>query len=109
MPKLFPEIDDTHRNAVARRSDPESSHDTAAAVNKSDLIETHCKWIRYYVSNHPGSTAGEIAAAAPEHMRLDNAAVTRRFGDVSDDIRYGERRKCTVKGSTMSTWWPRET
>lgn len=90
--------------ARSRRTDPETSHINAAKIESSGKAESHRRMIREYVFKHPGKTAGEIAKALGFPK---NDTVTKRVKEIPQ-IRYGEKRVCSVNGTKMQTLHPVE-
>ena len=91
--------------ARARNTDPETSHQAAAQVERSGKAAMRRSMLASYVKEHPGLTNGEIADALPE---IGYQETTRRMGEVEKLglIRRGEPRVCSVHGTKQATWWP---
>ena len=90
---------------ISRASDPESSLTAEANITKSGRRQNQIDQVVEYVTDHPGSTSGEIAQGLGGDW--DNVAVSRRLSDAKGLLlKQGDARKCSVKGSTMVSWWP---
>ena len=89
--------------AVARNTDPETSHIAAAQVESSGTAASHRVMIRSYVLALPGRTAGEIAKALGLPK---NDTVSKRVKEIPE-IEYGPKRRCKVNGTAMQTLWPK--
>lgn len=96
--------------ALARNTDPQSSHD-AAEIALDSLTEKH-KAIRSVIKKNPHSTAGEIAwyiklsTDLPLSIKkaIDYHEVMRRLNECAHK---GEPRKCTIRksGIMVCTWY----
>ena len=87
--------------ALARHTDPSTSHEAAERVERSGRGKTQQGICRDEVYRQPGQTSGEIAQATG----LDRYVVSRRLSEIKS-IRKGAARECTVLGSRQVTWWP---
>lgn len=90
--------------ARARNSDPASSHEAAAAMNRSGATDDHSQRILAVVSRGGGWTAWEIAKAA---KFASNVEVSRRLSGIKA-IRKADAsldRPCRVTKRKSSTYW----
>lgn len=89
--------------ALARNTDPTTSHEAASKVEASGKADTHRKMIYVYIENHPGQTFGEITKG----ISMEAAAVNKRISELFQHglIREGEIRQCTVRGNKTRTWF----
>ncbi len=90
--------------AVARVSDPESSHEAARNITKSGKATSHRKLCLDFVRAHPGCTAGEIGKA----LGLDRYVVGKRLPELRPDLLINRgQRVCNAHGTKMQTWRPK--
>ncbi len=89
--------------AQARKSDPITSVMAADRVERSGSAQTNRERVLAFVQMNPGHTSAEIAQA----IDVDRHEGGRRVSDLirAKLVRYGERRVCDVKGTTMQTVW----
>lgn len=99
-------FDATNARARARRTDPATSHEAAAAITASGKVESDRAAILEVVRATPGLTAGEIAKRCG--WGEDNVRVSRRTPELEESglIHKGAKRCCGVKGTSMLTWYP---
>ena len=89
--------------AIARSSDPYSSHRAGGELTESGARQSQTEAIVAYVRSHPGQTAGEIARGLGPGW--DNVRVCRRWPDVAQHhIVKGAVRTCSVSGRKAETW-----
>ena len=89
--------------ALARNSDPSTSHDAAERVENSGKASCHRNRILRGVKDHPGLTGAELG----REINLSQAQVGRRINELRDAglIRYGEPRMCReVHGQSVTLW-----
>lgn len=90
---------------LARRTDPETSHQAAAAI--AAAVPELCEWAAACVRESPGLTQRELGAKyCPDDLRK----IGRRLGEAADRglVRRGETRACSITGKKAQTWWPPE-
>ena len=92
------------RTPCARATDPVTSHMAAEHMTKSGARGMQQYHVLRAVEQYRGHTAHELA----EMALLDYYAIMRRVGEleVAGRIKRGEKRKCTVSGRMVLTWWP---
>jgi len=92
------------RGAIARTSDPITSHIAADAFTASGKRLAQAEIILTYVRRHPGLTAGEYGVMTG----LGRVAVGKRLPEIRDagHITQGDHRKCSQDGTQQMTWWP---
>jgi CRP-like cAMP-binding protein len=90
--------------ARARRSDPDTSHLAAEAVEREGHASRQREACLKVVRATPGLTAAEIAKAAG----LERHAPSRRLPELRDLglVRNLDDRTCTVTRRLSMTWWP---
>lgn len=91
--------------AIARMSDPATSHEAAAEVTKSGSRQRQLTAVLAAVSGNPGATSAEIAKAS----NLDRYLVARRLPELEKlgFVRRGEAKICTASpkpGLRAITW-----
>lgn len=93
VPELF---------ALARNTDPQTSHEAAAKMNRTGATNVHADLVLASVASHPDSTAAEIGF----DCGLGHHEAQRRLSDLLKTGRVikGEPRVCRVKGNRMCTW-----
>ena len=89
--------------------DPETSHQADNHHRDSGKRDRHRVLVLGLVIRHPGKTACELwALATPEEKALlgEMQEVRRRLTDLHHmtDVKQGNARTCTVKGTTQTTW-----
>ena len=92
------------RTPCARATDPVTSHMAAEHMTKSGARGMQQYHVLRAIEQYRGHTAHELA----EMALLDYYAIMRRVGEleVAGRIKRGEKRRCTVSGRTVLTWWP---
>lgn len=97
---------DIYGYPLARKSDPASSHQAAAEHRCSGRAVTHAEIVLRAVTESPGCTGHELAAATG----LDQVEVIRRLGDLQRAGRVKKQpadRLCRVKPqSRQCVWFP---
>lgn len=90
---------------IARRSDPEGSHEAARRVTDSGTRASQQRAVLSCVQRSPGRTSRELAKA----YGLDRYMVGRRLPELREvgKVRNDEKRECRISGVTCETWWPR--
>lgn len=88
----------------ARRADPASSHQAAAAGEKSGRLAVQMAQVRAAVNHWAGCTSRELAA----HMQADRYMLARRLPELEQlrEVRKGSIRGCNAGGRPAVTWWP---
>lgn len=88
--------------ALARRTDPITSHEAAEEVESSGRAASQRRRCLLEVWKKPGCTAAEIAQAA----NLERHIPSRRLPELrqAGQIRNGQERICTVTGNLSMTW-----
>ena len=90
--------------ALARRSDPPTSHEAAAKMQRSGRADAHCAIVLAAVVAHPGLTYRELA----DLCGLDPVEVMRRLGDLqlglTPKVVKAEARQSANGGNRMTTW-----
>lgn len=91
---------------LSRRSDPETSHESAAEVVESGQLQGELERIAAGLSRRPGLTSRELASAINEdrHIVAKRMSVLKARGVAKD----GEPRECSESGKRAITWWPVE-
>jgi hypothetical protein len=91
-------------NALARRTDPSTSHRAAEAVEASGRAASQRHLCLIEVWKKPGQTAAEIAVAAglERHVPSRRLPELRKAGQVVN----GPERICAVTGNPSMTWLP---
>lgn len=91
-------------HARARRDDPATSHEAAAAVESTGLADTQRDDILAIVRAEPGLTADEVA----ERYGTERCIASRRLPELREDllIHNGPVRHSTINGRRCLTWWP---
>lgn len=90
--------------ALARTSDPITSHQAARDAERRGVAAAHRLLCLAQVTRHPGQTAAEIA----QGTGLERHAPSRRLPELRDDglVVNGPIRICRVKGRRSLTWIP---
>lgn len=91
-------------HALARRTDPSTSHEAAEAVERCGRAASQRHLCLLEVWKRPGSTAAEIAA----RTGLERHVPSRRLPELrqAGQVRNGAQRICTVTGNPSMTWEP---
>lgn len=91
------------RNPIAHTDDPSSSREAAAKAEQTGMRKRHADRVERLVAENPGETACELAAKSD----LGEYQIRRRLTDLlqAGRIVRGPQRKCSVKGTTMVTWF----
>jgi len=89
---------------AARRTDPATSHEAEAKVNRSGRRANQTVVAAKMVTHHPGRTCGELAQIGP----LTERQLSRRLSDAERTslIVAGDPRRCRASGAPARTWWP---
>tara|TARA_R110002110_G_scaffold251626_1_gene467455 strand:+ start:1306 stop:1662 length:357 start_codon:yes stop_codon:yes gene_type:complete len=90
--------------ARARKSDPITSVIAAERVERNGTAQSNRDAVRQCVQQQPGMTSAEIARV----IGVDRHEGGRRVSDLvkAMQVKYGQRRLCTVRGTSMQTVWP---
>ena len=90
--------------ALARATDPDTSHLAAAAVERCGHASAQRNTCLAHVRKLPGQTAAEIAAVSG----MERHAPSRRLPELRDSglVANGEVRICSVTGNRSLTWVP---
>lgn len=99
--------------ALARKSDPITSHQAAALYVASGAHATHKQIVYAFVSEYPGKTARELqkiieeccATSDNDKAVLDYHTIMRRLNDVA--IKRDPRICTVLPGKAVSTWYPK--
>ena len=91
-------------HALARRTDPWTSHAAAAEVEGRSIAAGQRRLCLEEVRRHPGATAAEVAVATG----LERHAPSRRLPELRAEglVSNGPARVCSVQGRASITWWP---
>ena len=91
----------------SRATDPWPSDAAEDGHRKSGKMGRNVGLVVKWVHLHPGCTATELWAC-PQNHRVNRHEVSRRLSDAMHAglVRQGEKRRCSVKGTLMVTWWP---
>ncbi len=89
--------------ALARNTDPITSHIAAGNVCKTGRAQAARKLILQFVQANPGYTSAEIAKA----LGMDRHIPSRRLPELYPHVVKGSVRICRVNGTSMKTWYPR--
>ena len=91
--------------ARARNTDPSSSHDAAAHVEKTRSAKNQCRRVLSALKGHPHRTSNELAVESG----LDRYIVARRLPELKQRKLV---RQSSIKRNDMYsqrkavTWWP---
>lgn len=90
--------------ALARRSDPYSSHRAAFDVTASGVACSQSEWFLHAVRQHPGLTASELAELSGVYDRYQ---ANRRLADLCREglVEKGDARP-GLSGRLEVTWAP---
>lgn len=90
---------------VARRTDPETSHQAARAITQSGKREGQLLAVIALVRQYPGKTSLELARCG---HTLDRYQLARRLPELekAGKVRKGSPKKCGVSEQQAHTWWP---
>ena len=89
---------------ASRSTDPETSRLAEEMINQAGTRFNHQQRVGRMVKLCPGKTAAELGALTA----LGQHEASRRLADIAGiTVEKGERRRCTVKGTQMVTWWPK--
>lgn len=93
-------------NALARTTDPETSHLAAEHVVSSGLHAIQKHQALQAVKNFPGRTSHELAAAIGGGTET-RYMLARRLADLEHDKKVckGGTRDCRITGHKASTWY----
>lgn len=88
---------------LAKRNDPDSSHDAAGHMIQSGTLSAHECFVIDLVGKNPGLTANELGAI---QSRLSGVQINRRLSSLENRgfLRRGDKRKCTV-GRPACPWF----
>jgi hypothetical protein len=94
---------DDHRK-LARRDDPETSHEAAAEMHGSEAQGRLVRIAVAQVCEYPGETAKELE----RRLGVEDGQLRKRLNDAwrMGLISKGEPRRCTVSGRRAQTWVP---
>lgn len=89
--------------AKSRRTDPDTSFEAAAKIEKSGKAESHRTLCFEALLKQDGMTSAEVAVMAD----LERHEAARRLPELRDEgkVRNGEKRKCSATGSMALTWY----
>lgn len=97
----------------ARATDPDTSHQAAAAIKATGALGEQQRDALQMVRLFPGSTTSELARRKVELLGAEGSwekwrhIFGRRLGELADvHIRAGKARRCGVTGRRATTWWP---
>lgn len=87
---------------LARRTDPDTSHDAAKRHGASGRRQSNKLRLLAAVKTWPKRTSAEYAALT----YLERHEAARRLSDLKNDglVIQGERRTCDVQGTSAVTW-----
>ena len=90
---------------LARKTDPETSKESAAAMKGSRRRGDMHHLVLEAVRLHPGSTASELTA---HEGFADPRLINRRLGELEDSglIQVRGRRRNPATGQKEMCWWP---
>lgn len=90
--------------ALARRSDPPTSHQAAREVESRCIAESQRMKCLQAVRDFPGQTFGEVAESA----NLNGEVPHRRLPELerAGFVRRGAARVCSARNTRCQTWWP---
>ena len=93
----------TPSTARARNTDPATSHEAAAQVERSGSAEVDRVRALQAVHQWPGSTSAELA----DRIGMDRHAIARRLPELREagKVENGDKRACCIKGTAQMTWW----
>lgn len=92
--------------ALARRTDPLTSHAAARQMNLSGMALKQREIVLGLIQQYPGHTSLEVAALPK--CELDRYQVARRTAELCRDgkIRMGCQRIDRITQRPSHTWWP---
>ena len=95
-----------HEHLPARNTDPQTSHEAAAAIVRTG-DRAHMQHLAYAaVRAYPGLTSLELATASG----LCRFMLARRLPEIEEAglVKRGDKRRCaaSTRGFTAVTWWP---
>ncbi len=87
-----------------RNRNPSTSREAFQKHIDNGNLKSHRSIVLKGVSTYPGHTAAEVA----QKIGLSHVETQRRLSDLCRDgvLLMSGRRRCQVKGSAMSLWWP---
>lgn len=90
--------------ALARNTDPLTSHEAAARIVAIGTAADHRSLLLDAVGRMPGRTCAELARM----VGLDRHQASKRLPELraAGLVRNGADRKCSIAGTTQMTWWP---
>lgn len=94
-------------SAIARRQDPETSHEAAEHITKSGSRARQQNAVLDLVKRFPGMTSAELAVKSElEDGGLDRATTARRLPELRKArlVKNGWDRVCTATGRKGMTW-----
>lgn len=94
--------------AIARRSDPFTSHLTVDNVTDSGRRAVQRDLVREAVELIPGCTARELGDLLESDSIIDGCGIAhRRLSELRQAglVAMGTKRKCTISGVLAITWW----
>jgi hypothetical protein len=96
------------RFARARRSDPSSSHEAAASIERTGTDEDQAAAVLEALNRFPGSTSAELA----HFTKYDRHMVARRLPELVAERKVrqaapnGHTVPCRMSGKKVCRWWP---
>lgn len=96
------------RFARARRSDPSSSHEAAATIERTGSDEDQAAAVLEALNRFPGSTSAELA----QFTKLDRYMIARRLPElvavrlVRQAAPNAHTVPCRMSGKRVCRWWP---
>lgn len=89
--------------AKARRTDPSTSHEAAAKIERAGRAQTNRTKCFEALLRQDGQTSAEVAVMAD----LDRHEAARRLPELRDagQVRNGDKRRCAITNSFALTWW----
>lgn len=96
--------------ALARNTDPHTSHEAAFMAEIHCETERRRREIKRLVERFPGHTSRELAKRVHWRRReaLDRTEIARRLSELRErgDVVMGKSRKCNAGGRPGVTWYP---
>jgi hypothetical protein len=101
------QLDLLSQSPIARRRDPETSHEAAEHITNSGKRASQQNAVLDLVRRYPGHTSAELAVRGLSGL-IDRWTVARRLPELRSAflVKNGDKRKCGETGSNALTWYP---
>jgi hypothetical protein len=89
-------------SAIARKTDPWTSHQAAKEITESGLRESQREHVLLALKKHDGTTSSELAVFGC----IDRYVTARRLPELEKlgFVKKGTAKKCTITGRNAMTW-----